>query len=167
MTDPKPLLQLRPLAPLIAPLIAALLAMPAHAATYTCVTKAMRGNKWICKDDPDVCTFVFTVNEKTKVMTRRVSDEEPRVPVTVDKWEDNKIIAHEDRNRIDSRFIEQYYYKIGLENGDFLMANEYMTNSGRYLTQEELNAADPKKYARWFKPRLFTETGSCRFKGRN
>ena len=70
-------------------------------------------------------------------------------------------------SRIDSRFIEQYYYKIGLENGDFLMANEYMTNSGRYLTQEELNAADPKKYARWFKPRLFTETGSCRFKGRN
>ena len=57
--------------------------------------------------------------------------------------------------------------QIELETGNFLMANEYMTNSGRYLTQEELNMADPKKYARWFKPRLFTETGSCRFKGRN
>ncbi len=163
MTAPKPLLQLC----LLAPLIAVLLAMPVHAATYTCVTTAFRGNKWICKDDPDVCTFVFTVNEKTKVMTRRASEEQPVVPVTVDKWEDNKIIAHEDRNRVDSRFIEQYYYKIGLENGEFLMANEYMTNSGRYLTQEELNMADPKKYARWFKPRLFTETGSCRFKGKD
>lgn len=163
MTAPKPLLQLR----LLAPLIAALLAVPVHAATYTCVTTAFRGNKWICKDDVNVCSFVFTVNEKTKVMTRRASDDEPSVPVVVDKWEDNKIIAHEDRNRVDSRFIEQYYYKIELESGNFLMANEYMTNSGRYLTQEELNAADPKKYARWFKPRLFTETGHCRFKTRN
>ncbi len=163
MTVPKLLMSPR----LLAPLIAALLAVPAHAATYTCMTKAFRGNKWICKEDPSVCSFVFSVNEKTRVMTRRVSDEEPAVKVTVDKWEDNKIIAHEDRHRIDSRFVEQYYYKIELETGNFLMANEYMTNSGRYLTQEELNAADPKKYARWFKPRLFSEPGSCRFKRRD
>ncbi len=163
MTVPKPLLP----AQLLAALFAAVLAMPADAATYNCVTTAFRGNKWICKEDPTVCTFTFTVNEKSKAMTRRASDEEPRVPVTVDKWEEGKIIAHEDRNRVDSRFIEQYYYKIELETGNFLMANEYMTNSGRYLTQEELNAADPKKYARWFKPRLFSETGTCRFKRRD
>ena len=163
MTVPKPLLTPR----LLAPLFAMMLAVPAHAATYTCVTTAFRGNKWICKEDANVCTFAFTVNEKTKVMTRRASDEEPKVPVVIDKWEDGKIIAHEDRNRVDSRFIEQYYYKIELETGNFTMANEYMTNSGRYLTQEELNAGDQKKYARWFKPRLFSETGSCRFKRRD
>ena len=163
MTALKPLLTPR----LFAPLLAVFLAAPAHAATYTCVTTAFRGNKWICNEDPSVCSFVFTVNEKTKVMSRRPSDEEPSIKVVVDKWEDGKIIAHEDRNRIDSRFIEQYYYKIELETGNFLMANEYMTNSGRYLTQEELNAADPKKYARWFKPKLFSETGTCRFKRRD
>ncbi len=166
MTAPKLLPQQRLLAPLIT-LLLATLAMPAHAATYDCVTKAFRGNKWICKDDVSVCSFIFTVNERARTMTRHASDEEPKVTVVIDKWEDNKIIAHEDRNRVDSRFIEQYYYKIELETGNFLMANEYMTNSGRYLTQDELNAADPKKYARWFKPRLFSETGSCRFKGRN
>lgn len=166
MTAPKTLLQRRLLPPLVAAILATLV-VPAQAATYTCVTTAFRGNKWICKDDVNVCSFIFTVNEKTRVMTRHASDEEPNVPVVIDKWEDNKIIAHEDRNRIDSRFIEQYYYKIELETGSFLMANEYMTNSGRYLTQEELNAADPKKYARWFKPRLFSESGTCRFKGRN
>ncbi len=143
-----------------------LIAIPAQAATWTCVTTAMRGNKWICKDDPSVCTFLFTVNRKTQSITRRADERETRIPVVIDKWEENKVIAHEDRPRLDSRFIEQYYYKIELDTGNFLMANEYMTNSGRYLTQEELNAADPKKYARFFKPRLFSETGSCRFKAR-
>ncbi len=161
MTAPKKLLLRLP-----AWLMAAMLATPAHAATWTCVTTALRGNKWICQDDVKLCSFVFTVNESKKTMTRRPSAEEPSIPVVVDKWEENKIIAHEDRPRLDSRFIEQYYYKIELDTGNFLMANEYMTNSGRYLTQEELNMADPKKYARWYKPRLFTETGRCRFKGR-
>lgn len=163
MTTLKPSLRLR----LLALAAASALALPAAAATWTCQTKANRGNKWICQNDTALCTFAFTVNEKRKSMTRRANDDEPRVPVVIDKWEDNKVIAHEDRPRIDSRFVEQYFYKIELDTGNFVMANEYMTNSGRYLTQEELDAADPKKYARWFKPRLYSETGNCRFKSRD
>ncbi len=162
MTTTKPSLLLR----LLALAAACAITLPAGAATWTCVTKASRGNKWVCQDDPSVCTFAFTVDSKRKSMTRRASDDEPRIQVVIDKWEDNKVIAHEDRPRIDSRFVEQYFYKIELETGNFLMANEYMTNSGRYLTQDDLNAADPKKYARWFKPRLYAETGHCRFKNR-
>ena len=152
---------------LLAALLLASAMLPSYAATYLCVTSAMRGNKWICNDDLTVCSFVLVADEKNKTMFRNVDERNPRVPVVIDKWEDGKIIAHEDRNRVDSRFIEQYYYKIELETGNFTMANEYMTNSGRYLTQEELNAGDQKKYARWFKPRLFSETGSCRFKRRD
>jgi hypothetical protein len=136
---------------------------PAQAATYQCMTNAMRGNKWICKEDPSVCSFVFTVNEKSKSIFRHIDERNPRVPVVVDKWEDNVLIAHEDQTRIDSRFIEQYYYKIEFDSGNFLMANEYVTNKGRYLTQEELNMADKKKYS-YYRPRLFTEKGRCTFK---
>ena len=136
---------------------------PAQAATYQCMTNAMRGNKWICKEDPSVCSFVFTVNEKSKSISRHIDERNPRVPVVIDKWEDNVLIAHEDQTRIDSRFIEQYYYKIEFDSGNFLMANEYVTSNGRYLTQEELNMADKKKYS-YYRPRLFSEKGRCTFK---
>ncbi len=116
---------------LIAVAVMLMMAVSAQAATWTCVTTAMRGNKWICKDDPSVCTFQFTVNSKAQSITRRADERENRIPVVIDKWEENKVIAHEDRPRLDSRFIEQYFYKIELDSGNFLMANEYMTNSGR------------------------------------
>jgi hypothetical protein len=147
----------------ISALLLAAIMMPAQAATYLCVTNAMRGNRWICRDDPDVCSFVFLVDEKNKTMVRKIDEDTPRAPVAVDKWEDNRIIAHEDQTRLDSRFIEQHFYKIELDTGNFLMANEYMTNSGRYLTQEELNMADKKRYS-YYRPKLFSEKGRCRFK---
>ncbi len=153
--------------PLLIRLIAALLAivavMPAQAASYLCVTNAMRGNKWICKDDPSLCSFVFNVDEKSKNIVRNADDRNPRVPVVVDKWEDQRIIAHEDQIRVDARFIEQYFYKIELDTGNFLMANEYMTNHGRYLTQEELNMSDKKRFS-YYRPKLFSEKGRCRFR---
>lgn len=139
------------------------LCLTAQAATYQCTTTAMRGNKWICKEDPSVCSFVFSVDEKSKSIYRKIDERNPRVAVVVDKWEDNVLIAHEDQTRIDSRFIEQYFYKIEFDSGNFLMANEYVTNKGRYLTQEELNMADKKKYS-YYRPRLFSEKGSCTFK---
>ncbi len=135
----------------------------AQAATYLCVTTAMRGNKWICQDDVSLCSFVFIVDEKKKTIVRRVDERNHSVPVVVDKWEEKAIIAHEDQTRLDSRFIEQYFYKIELDSGNFLMANEYRTNSGRYLTQEDLNADDKKRHS-FYRPRLFSETGRCRFK---
>ncbi|MBM3336270.1 MAG: hypothetical protein FJY60_01015 [Betaproteobacteria bacterium] len=143
-------------------LASTLVAAAAHAATYTCVTNALRGNKWICQDNADLCTFVFIVNEKEKTMVRRVNDNNPRVPVVVDKWEDKKIIAHEDQTRLDERFIEQYYYRIERDTGNFVMANEYRTNSGRYLTQDDINATDKKRFS-YYRPRLFSETGQCKF----
>lgn len=144
-------------------LVAFTCGLPAQAATYQCTTTAMRGNKWICKEDPSVCTFAFVADEKSKEIYRKIDERNPRVAVVVDKWEDNVLIAHEDQTRIDSRFIEQYFYKIEFESGNFLMANEYVTNSGRYLTQEELNMADKKKYS-YYRPRLFSEKGRCTFK---
>ncbi len=147
----------------ISVLLLTTLLVPAQAATYLCVTNAMRGNRWICRDDPDVCSFAFVVDEKNKTMVRKIDEDTPRVPVVIDKWEDNRIIAHEDQNRLDARFIEQYFYKIELDTGNFLMANEYMTTSGRYLTQEELNMADKKRYS-YYRPKLFSEKGRCRFK---
>jgi hypothetical protein len=147
----------------ICTLLLTTLLVPAQAATYLCVTNAMRGNRWICRDNPDVCSFAFVVDEKNKTMVRKVDEDTPRVPVVIDKWEDNRIIAHEDQNRLDARFIEQYFYKIELDTGNFLMANEYMTTSGRYLTQEELNMADKKRYS-YYRPKLFSEKGRCRFK---
>ncbi len=144
-------------------LLAVTTSLPVSAASYNCTTTAMRGNRWICKEDPSVCSFVFTVDEKSKTIFRKIDERNPRVPVVVDKWEDNVLIAHEDQIRIDSRFIEQYYYKFELDSGNFFMANEYVTNKGRYLTQEELNMADKKKYS-YYRPRLFSEKGRCTFK---
>jgi hypothetical protein len=147
---------------IIALLSSTLVAAPSHAATYTCVTTALRGNKWICQDNVAICSFVFLVDEKDKSMVRRVNDDNPKVPVVVDKWETEKIIAHEDQTRLDKGLIEQYYYRIELDTGKFVMANEYQTNSGRYLTQEDINATDRKRFS-YYRPRLFSETGSCKF----
>lgn len=147
---------------IIALLASSLVAAASHAATYTCVTTAMRGNRWICQDKVELCTFVFIVNEGEKSMSRRVDDSNSRLPLAVDKWEDKKIIAHEDQTRLDERFIEQYYYRIERDTGNFLMANEYRTNSGRYLTQDDINATDKKRFS-YYRPRLFSETGRCKF----
>ena len=147
---------------IIALLASSLVAAASHAATYTCVTTAMRGNRWICQDKVELCTFVFIVNEGEKSMARRVDDSNSRLPLAVDKWEDKKIIAHEDQTRLDERFIEQYYYRIERDTGNFLMANEYRTNSGRYLTQDDINATDKKRFS-YYRPRLFSETGRCKF----
>ena len=147
---------------IIALLASTLVAAPLHAATYTCVTTALRGNKWICQYNPALCTFVFLVNEKDKSMVRRVDDNNPNVPVVVDKWEKTKIIAHEDQTRLDKGLIEQYYYRIERDTEKFMMANEYRTNSGRYLTQEDINATDKKRFS-YYRPRLFSETGRCKF----
>jgi hypothetical protein len=154
-----------PLSSLLALALVALTVLPAHAATYVCSVQANRGNKWICRDDPSICTYTFIVDERRKTMTRKVDESSPPVKVVVDKWEADKIIAHEDQNRLDSRFIEQYFYKIEFGKGEFLIANEYVTNSGRYLKQEELNAADPKRYS-YYRPKLFSEKGRCSFKAR-
>jgi hypothetical protein len=147
---------------IIALLSSTLVAAPSHAATYTCVTTALRGNKWICQDNVALCTFVFLVDEKDKSMVRRIDENNPKVSVVVDKWEEKKIIAHEDQTRLDKGLIEQYYYRIELDTGKFVMANEYQTNSGRYLTQEDINATDKKRFS-YYRPRLFSETGSCKF----
>jgi hypothetical protein len=147
---------------MIALLASTLVTAATHAATYTCVTTAMRGNRWICQDKAELCTFVFIINEREKSMVRYVDDGNSRLPVVVDKWEDKKIIAHEDQTRLDERFIEQYYYRIERDTGNFVMANEYRTNSGRYLTQDDINATDKKRFS-YYRPRLFSETGRCKF----
>ena len=147
---------------IIALLASTLVAVPSYAATYTCVTTALRGNKWICQDNADLCTFVFNVNEKNKAMVRWIDENNPKVPVVVDKWEATKILAHEDQTRLDQGMIEQYYYRIELDTGKFVIANEYKTNSGRYLTQEDINATDKKRFS-YYRPRLFSETGRCKF----
>ncbi len=95
-------------------------------------------------------------------MVRRGDERNPKLAVVVDKWDDKKIVAHEDQIRLDSRFIEQYFYKIELDTGNFVMANEYRTNSGRYLTQADINATDQKRFS-YYRPRLFSENGHCRF----
>ena len=101
-------------------------------------------------------------------MTYDIADEEGKklVKVVTDKWDEKLIIAHEDQNRIDNRFIEQYYYKIELSSGNFLMANEYMTNTGRYLTQEDIDMADKRTFS-YNKPKLFSEKGSCNLKAKD
>ena len=149
-------------AAIIAVLVGTLMAASSHAATYTCVTTAMRGNKWICQDNPALCTFSFIVNEQDKTMVRRGDGRNPKLAVVVDKWDDKKIVAHEDQIRLDRRFIEQYFYKIELDTGNFVMANEYRTNTGRYLTQADINATDKKQFS-YYRPRLFSENGRCRF----
>ena len=135
--------------------------LPVHAATYVCNTTAMHGNKWICKETPSVCTFTFTVNRRNQTVERQPDDDGQRIKVQVDKWDDKVLIGHEDRPRLDSRFIEQYFYKIEFDGGAFLMANEYVTNSGRYLKQEEIDMSDRKRFS-YYKPKLFSETGRCR-----
>ncbi len=144
-------------------MLTAALAVPAQAATWLCMTTAMRGNKWICTEEPGVCSFVFTVDENSQTMTRRADERNKKIPIIVDKWTEQVVIAHEDQTRVDSRFVEQYFYKIERDTGNFLMANEYRTNSGRYLTQEELNLSDKKRFS-YYRPLLFSEKGRCRFK---
>jgi hypothetical protein len=144
-------------------LLLALMVFPAQAATLLCVTQAMRSNKWICTDDPTVCSFVFAIDDKRKTLFRNIDERNPRVPIVIDKWDENVIIAHEDQTRVDARFIEQYFYKIELDTGKFLMANEYMTNHGRYLSQEELNLSEKKRFS-YYRPKLFSEKGRCRLK---
>ncbi len=135
----------------------------AHAAVYQCTIPKLRGNDFVCREYPNLCTFSFTLDERAQKVSRRDADKDKLVPVVVDKWEENKIIAHEDQTRTDSRFVEQYFYKIELDSGNFLLANEYVTNKGRYLTQEDINLADPKTFG-YYKPKLFSERGRCKLK---
>jgi len=143
-------------------MVTASLAGPVHAARYLCATKAMIGNTWICEQDPDYCTFDFIADEKTRTLVRKQRASKKMIPVVVDKWEGNVLIAHEDRPRMDSRYIEQFFYKIEFDSGKFLMANEYRTNDGRYLTQEDMNTAR-KLHFNFERSRLFSEPGSCNF----
>jgi hypothetical protein len=45
------------------------------------------------------------------------------------------------------------------------MANEYMTSTGRYLTQEDIDMADKRSFS-YYKPKLFSEKGSCNLKAK-
>lgn len=146
-------------------MVTALTAGPAQAARYACATKAMIGNSWICEQDPDYCSFVFIADEKARTLVRKQPYSKKTIPIVVDKWEGKLIIAHEDRPKMDSRYIEQFFYKIEFDSGKFLLANEYRTNNGRYLTQEDMNAAR-KLHFNFERPRLFSEPGSCTFTGR-
>lgn len=137
----------------------------AEAATYRCTIKRMRGNDFVCREYTNLCNFVFIVDETSKKISRKDEEEKKLVKVATDKWDDKLIIAHEDQNRVDNRFIEQYYYKIELGSGNFLMANEYMTNTGRYLTQEDIDMADKRSFS-YYKPKLFSEKGSCNLKAK-
>ena len=119
----------------------------ADATVYRCTIKKIRGNEFVCREFPNLCNFVFIVDESSKKISRKDEEDKKLVKVVTDKWDEKLIIAHEDQNRIDNRFIEQYYYKIELSSGNFLMANEYMTNTGRYLTQEDIDLADKKSFS--------------------
>lgn len=151
------------LALLLALLLGPLGLIDAEAAVYQCTIPKLRGNDFVCREYPNLCNFIFVIDERTQQVSRRDSGKDKPVPVAVDKWEENKIIAHEDLTRTDSRFIEQYFYKIELDSGNFLFANEYVTNKGRYLTQEDIKLADPKSFG-YYKPRLFSERGRCTLK---
>jgi hypothetical protein len=135
----------------------------AQAAVYQCTVPKLRGNDFVCREYPNLCNFNFLIDERAQKISRRDADKDKPIPVIVDKWEENKIIAHEDQTRTDSRFLEQYFYKIELDSGNFLLANEYVTSKGRYLTQEDINLADPKTFG-YYKPRLFSERGRCKLK---
>jgi hypothetical protein len=139
---------------------------PAEATVYRCTIKRLRGNEFICREYPNLCNFVFVVDESSKKISRKDEEEKNLVKVVTDRWDEKLVIAHEDQNRIDNRFIEQYYYKIELGSGNFLMANEYMTNTGRYLTQEDIDIADKRSFS-YNKPKLFSEKGSCNLKAKN
>jgi hypothetical protein len=138
----------------------------AEATVYRCTIKRLRGNEFICREYPNLCNFVFIVDESSKKISRKDEEEKNLVKVVTDRWDEKLVIAHEDQNRIDNRFIEQYYYKIELGSGNFLMANEYMTNTGRYLTQEDIDMADKRSFS-YYKPKLFSEKGSCNLKAKD
>ncbi|MCF8163012.1 MAG: hypothetical protein K9J47_11315 [Sulfuritalea sp.] len=138
----------------------------ADATVYRCTIKKIRGNEFVCREFPNLCNFVFIVDESSKKISRKDEEDKKLVKVVTDKWDEKLIIAHEDQNRIDNRFIEQYYYKIELGSGNFLMANEYMTNTGRYLTQEDIDMADKRTFS-YNKPKLFSEKGSCNLKAKD
>jgi len=148
---------------LLALLLASTALAEAQAAVYQCSIPKLRGNDFVCREYPNLCNFTFTIDERAQKVSRRDADKDKLVPVLVDKWEEQKIIAHEDQTRTDSRFVQQYFYKIELDSGNFLLANEYVTNKGRYLTQEDINLADPKTFG-YYKPRLFSERGRCKLK---
>ena len=151
---------------LLASTVAMTLLTPVQAAVYRCSITQMRGNDFVCREYPNLCNFVFMVDESSKKISRKDEGDKKLVKVVTDKWDEKLIIAHEDQNRIDNRFIEQYYYKIELSSGNFLMANEYMTNTGRYLSQEDIDLADKKSFS-YNKPKLFSEKGSCNLKAKD
>jgi hypothetical protein len=151
---------------LLACTVAMTLLAPAQAAVYRCTITKMRGNDFVCREYPNLCNFVFIVDESTKKISRKDEEQKNLVTVVTDKWDDKLIIAHEDQSRIDNRFIEQYFYKIELGTGNFLMANEYMTNTGRYLSQEDINLADKRSFS-YYKPKLFSEKGRCNLKAKD
>ena len=138
----------------------------AEATVYRCTIKRIRGNDFVCREYPNLCNFVFIVDESTKKISRKDEENKNLVKVVTDKWDEKLIIAHEDQNRVDNRYIEQYFYKIELGSGNFLMANEYMTSTGRYLSQEDIDMADKRSFS-YYKPKLFSEKGSCNLKAKD
>ncbi len=164
MTDTQPRYR-RILLPLLPVLLVLAAVSDAQAVVYQCSIPKLRGNEFVCREYPNLCNFTFLIDERAKKISRRDTDKEKLVPVVADKWEEKFIIAHEDQTRTDSRFLEQYFYKIELDSGNFLMANEYVTNKGRYLTQEDINLADPKTFG-YYKPKLFSERGRCKPKAK-
>jgi hypothetical protein len=138
----------------------------AEATVYRCTIKRIRGNDFVCREYPNLCNFVFIVDESTKKISRKDEENKNLVKVVTDKWDEKLIIAHEDQNRVDNRYIEQYFYKIELGSGNFLMANEYMTGTGRYLSQEDIDMADKRSFS-YYKPKLFSEKGNCNLKAKD
>jgi hypothetical protein len=138
----------------------------AEATVYRCTIKRIRGNDFVCREYPNLCNFVFIVDESTKKISRKDEENKNLVKVVTDKWDEKLIIAHEDQNRVDNRYIEQYFYKIELGSGNFLMANEYMTSTGRYLSQEDIDMADKRSFS-YYKPKLFSEKGNCNLKAKD
>ena len=162
---PKQTRQRRLMRALLPLLLAGATVGQAQAAVYQCTIPKLRGNDFVCREYPNLCTFTFVIDERAQKISRRDADKDKLVTVVADKWEEKLIIAHEDQTRIDSRFLEQYFYKIELDSGNFLLANEYVTNKGRYLTQEDINLADPKSFG-YYKPKLFSERGRCKPKAK-
>ena len=107
--------------------------------------------------------FKFTGSQLEKKLKRKNIDGDADVAVVVEKWTDKMLIIREDRIRIDNLFIEQYFYRIELDTGKFLVANDYMTNSGRYLSKDDLAAMD-KKHFGYNRPSFFSEPGRCKMK---
>ena len=138
----------------------------AEATVYRCTIKRIRGNDFVCREYPNLCNFVFIVDESGKKISRKDEENKNLVKVVTDKWDEKLIIAHEDQNRVDNRYIEQYFYKIELGSGNFLMANEYMTSTGRYLSQEDIDMADKRSFS-YYKPKLFSEKCRCNLKAKD